>query len=368
MRLPGIRFFDVRLAVNNGVLQAYHGYLQQHATLPDILRTISQFLTARPRETLVLCIQQEHPSTSPLFSQFVRRDMEEYIARGEWFLENRVPRLGEVRGRGVLMSRFGGSLRDGGEAPWVEEIQAPGIGQQQPPEPHYYEGESFSLPTPSASTASPFPYTSHPTSDATTFPAPRIAHMGWKPEIWPNSSLDGFTWHAQETPCRTQDWYALLLPSSSFLADRASGRYEIYGFFNIPAKFNLVRPLPIPLIFFADVADHYLRIPQLTDHLLASSHFPPGKNLTISFASASSIPLALPPVIANGLGFPRWGMGFRGVNERFKEFLLDRLAWEELRDKEEVGGLLRGIVPMDYYKDSGVVELMVALNVVQAQR
>jgi hypothetical protein len=78
-------------------------------------------------------------------------------------------------------------------------------------------------------------------------------------------------------------------------------------------------------------------------------------------------------VIANGFGFPRWGMGLKGVNERLKEFLLDRLAdLEGEKGKEEGGkeeaGLLRGIIPMDYYKDSGVVELMMALNVVQAQR
>lgn len=148
-------------------------------------------------------------------------------------------------------------------------------------------------------------------------------------------------------------------------------RYEIYGFFNIPAKFNVVRRPPPPSRTFLTLC------PQLTDHLLASAALPPGENLTISFASASSIPLALPPVIANGFGFPRWGVGFRGVNERLKEFLLDRLAGEEHEStdqeqggKQEAskGGLMRGIIPIDYYKDSGVVELMVALNVVQAQR
>lgn len=111
--------------------------------------------------------------------------MEPYITRGEWFLENRVPRLGEVRGRAVLMSRFGGSPRDGGEAPWFFDEP------QNSEETHYSEGECFS------STAV-LPSTS------------RVARMGWKPERWPDSALDGFMWHAQETPCRTQDWYAPL--------------------------------------------------------------------------------------------------------------------------------------------------------------
>lgn len=46
-----------------------------------------------------------------------------------------------------------------------------------------------------------------------------------------------------------------------------------------------------------------------------------------------------------------------GVNERFKGWLLDRLA------EGEEG--LRGIVPVDFYRGSGLVEVMVAFNLVQ---
>lgn len=186
--------------MKDGILQAFHGYLPQRTTLPSILSTISAFLSSQPRETLVLCIQQEHPSISPLFSELVRRDMEEYIARGEWFLENRVPSLGEVRGKGVLMSRFGGSIRDGGEGPWIEETEPVHHRRQPSDEAHYYEGESFAISPATRGTGIP----------PTPSPTPPIARMGWKPEIWPNSLLDGFTWHAQGTPCRTQDWYAFL--------------------------------------------------------------------------------------------------------------------------------------------------------------
>lgn len=149
-------------------------------------------------------------------------------------------------------------------------------------------------------------------------------------------------------------------------------RYEIYGFFNIPAKFSVVRtPSSSPRnSLSANDTPHM----QLADHLSASAHLPPASNLTISFSSAASIPLAVPPLIANGFGWPRWGLGFRGVNDRLKDWLLDRLERagrlrDQRADKEvqDELGMLRGIIPMDFYKKSGLVELMVAVNAVQTR-
>ena len=30
--------------------------------------------------------------------------------------------------------------------------------------------------------------------------------MGWRPNRWPDSELDGFTWDCGETKVATQDW------------------------------------------------------------------------------------------------------------------------------------------------------------------
>ncbi|KAJ9099801.1 hypothetical protein QFC21_003800 [Naganishia friedmannii] len=281
----GIRFFDIRLSVKRGVLLAYHGPFPQRVPFTTMLAEFSTFLRLHPRETLIMCVQQEVPSNSLLFSSLVRQAMDEGIRNGEWWLENRIPLLGEVRGRGILMARFGGSKRDGGTIPWrvnppggSDSLQEESLAEEvdDVDEPHYYEGESFAIP----------PRKKRPSRSVT---------MGWRPETWPDSVLDGFVWHCSSTPCRTQDCQ---LPTSS--------------------------------------------------------------NLTLSFASAASIPFALPPFVANGFGWPSWGLGLTGVNQRLKDWLLDCLNAEG-QDEKEVG-VLRGIVPMDFYRKADLVDVMIAFN------
>lgn len=48
--------------------------------------------------------------------------------------------------------------------------------------------------------------------------------------------------------------------------------------------------------------------------------------LSIAFLSASSFPLALPPTIAKGFGWPKVGLGVEGVNSRFAQLLLGLLG------------------------------------------
>ena len=125
-----------------------------------------------------------------------------------------------------------------------------------------------------------------------------------------------------------------------------------------------------------------------TSILLPSPTLSPKQNsLSISFFSASSIPLALPPLIARGFGWPKWGFGVAGVNERVGGWLLrmfsgkarethlrarfmtsgtvnDQVAVEMRRVQELDGPRIRGWAYMDFYEDpaSGVVPLLVECN------
>ncbi|CAE6524728.1 unnamed protein product [Rhizoctonia solani] len=164
--MSGIRVLDVRLSVVDGVLMAYHGAAPQRTSFSAILHTLHHFLQERPRECLVVSLKQEdYAYTSPkVFSRLVREEIE----RGEggmamWWLENRVPRLGEVRGRCIMLSRFGG---DGKE--WEHGLEGMGV---------------------------------HPTK-------------------WPDSQQDGFEWDLKGTTIRTHDWYRI--PNLLALPEKAS--------------------------------------------------------------------------------------------------------------------------------------------------
>jgi len=170
----GIRVIDVRLAVipppnkpaDKRELIAYHGLWPQQTPFTTILNDIYTYLSSPigQQETIVMSLKQEDfaVTPAPLFSQLVRdtmmngaggwdeaRDSGSGVNRGMWFLENKIPTLGEVRGKVVMLSRFGGN-GDG----WPEGLEGLGI---------------------------------HPTT-------------------WPDSQKSGFEWELKGTHVRTHDW------------------------------------------------------------------------------------------------------------------------------------------------------------------
>ncbi|TBU26041.1 PLC-like phosphodiesterase [Dichomitus squalens] len=280
----GIRVLDVRLSVVDGRLLAYHGIYPQRSSFQDILRAVHDFLASplSSRETIVMSIKQEDFARTPLpyFSQCVHDEiMGGPGGRDMWFLENRIPRMGEVRGKVVMLSRFGG---DG--TGWENGLEGLGI---------------------------------HPTA-------------------WPDSERNGFTWTLKGTLVRTHDWYSI--PS----------------FLSIPEK------------------------AQLSTEILV---LPPGEQpfpiLNISFFSASSVPLAFPPTIAKGFGWPNWGFGVEGVNGRVGRWLVDKLSGDQVHNRRtekgeplNLAGLgggdvrIRGWTLMDFYREpeDGVVPLLIECN------
>ncbi|KDQ12285.1 hypothetical protein BOTBODRAFT_161818 [Botryobasidium botryosum FD-172 SS1] len=148
----GIRFFDVRLSVIGSELIAAHGILSQHLPFADALDTIASFLSSHPSETMVMSIKQEDFETVPglTFSALVKQYV--YKEKSMWWLANRIPNLGEARGKVVLFSRFGG---DG--FGWDDGTEG----------------------------------------------------MGIKPTIWPDNRKDGFEWYCKDTRVVTHDWYGI---------------------------------------------------------------------------------------------------------------------------------------------------------------
>lgn len=147
----GIRVIDVRLSIIDGSLISYHGLYPQRLPFRDIIEAVYKFLTSPEgrTETIVVSVKQEDVGWE-LFSKLVHDEIHsEPWGRDFWFLENRIPTLGEVRGRAVLFSRFGGDGRG-----WQGGLNGLGI---HPPQ-------------------------------------------------WPDSREDGFDWWLGETQIKVQDW------------------------------------------------------------------------------------------------------------------------------------------------------------------
>lgn len=164
--LDGVRFLDVRLRVVDDQLLSespvivegwpidegsivYHGPFSQQSSLPVLLDALQFFLFSHPTETIILCLKEESPPFHASFSALVYAAFKNRLERF-WFLEERISKLGEVRGKGMLMTRFN---------------------RDKDTENQWPDG------------------------------------MGIHPSRWPDSRIGGFDWNCGGTQVRTQDWY-----------------------------------------------------------------------------------------------------------------------------------------------------------------
>ena len=123
----GVRFFDVRVQVSSDDitgddLTLVHGAFPIALTGPKYFRRLVdrtlEFLTQQPSEAVLMSVKREGvgSGTDMGLSRILARD---YVAdRTRWYAGARVPTLGEVRGKIVLIRRF-----------WLDEGLAPEHGE-----------------------------------------------------------------------------------------------------------------------------------------------------------------------------------------------------------------------------------------------
>ncbi len=112
----GVRFFDFRVQPESPNDLSKDGLILVHAVwsvslhhtkyLRDLVHQMISFLDNHPSETLIISIKREGMgrSTDQQLSQILHKH---YTTDKErWFTENRIPRLGEVRGKIVVIRRF----------------------------------------------------------------------------------------------------------------------------------------------------------------------------------------------------------------------------------------------------------------------
>ncbi|BGP29755.1 hypothetical protein JCM10296v2_001500 [Rhodotorula toruloides] len=115
----GIRFLDLRFNLTStGELWAYHGLVPQRRRAEEVFGEVYGWLEgAEGRgETVIISVKQENDappvlfasalltliqSTTPLPSSPSHRTPASF-----WYIENKWPRLGDVRGKAILFCRF----------------------------------------------------------------------------------------------------------------------------------------------------------------------------------------------------------------------------------------------------------------------
>ncbi|MGM9637702.1 MAG: phosphatidylinositol-specific phospholipase C [Eubacteriales bacterium] len=103
----GIRGLDMRCKVNkNGGFDIYHGIISQNLTFDEVLASCKSFLEAHPGETILMCVKEENDSNAAFEST-----LRSYIEQDSdlWYTDAGFPKLETVRGKIVLLRRFGAS-------------------------------------------------------------------------------------------------------------------------------------------------------------------------------------------------------------------------------------------------------------------
>lgn len=112
----GVRFFDLRIQPvfpenpEKDELALVHSVFPISLTgtkyFRGLMNDINNFLDKNPTETLILCLKREGPGkhTDEQFSRILRDHYAQPESR--WYTDPKIPTLGEVRGKVVLMRRF----------------------------------------------------------------------------------------------------------------------------------------------------------------------------------------------------------------------------------------------------------------------
>lgn len=109
----GARLLDIRLELSDGVFTAVHGIANCRSsksrrspllTFDMIFEDIKTFIKRHPTETVIVSLKMDRGKNGDdFYPTFYKIFIEKYPSI--WFLENRIPTLGECRGKLVLMRR-----------------------------------------------------------------------------------------------------------------------------------------------------------------------------------------------------------------------------------------------------------------------
>lgn len=103
----GIRALDIRCRHLNNAFRIHHGIIDQQATFDDVMKAVTAFLAAHPRETVLMRVKEEYDAKgnsrdfAATFADYLGKYPDKF-----WKYTSDNPTLGEVRGKIVLLQNF----------------------------------------------------------------------------------------------------------------------------------------------------------------------------------------------------------------------------------------------------------------------
>ncbi|OUT64325.1 MAG: hypothetical protein CBB75_04640 [bacterium TMED15] len=102
----GVRFFDIRCHHKKDLFFIFHGPINQRLSFDQVLAHMISFLIQNNQETLIMSIKEEHvpKQTTRPFTE----TLHSYINQNAtyWYTKQKIPNLGIVRGKIILLRRF----------------------------------------------------------------------------------------------------------------------------------------------------------------------------------------------------------------------------------------------------------------------
>lgn len=110
----GVRFLDVRCRHFRDGFTIHHGVKYQKLTFDGVLVACWKFLRENPGETIIISVKSEH--TSKENTRSYEETFDSYVDKNRkgWYLDKKIPTLGQVRGKVVLFRRFGSTSSNKG--------------------------------------------------------------------------------------------------------------------------------------------------------------------------------------------------------------------------------------------------------------
>jgi 1-phosphatidylinositol phosphodiesterase len=102
----GVRFIDIRCRLYEGAFTIHHGPIYQEKNFSDVLGDCRALFGAHPSETVIMSVQQEYSEASAQdwAAVFNDRYMRDEGFDAMFLRDNRLPSLGEARGKVVLIA------------------------------------------------------------------------------------------------------------------------------------------------------------------------------------------------------------------------------------------------------------------------